>query len=257
MKSRTHTANAMYLIRFDISFEKLSRENYVIEGYFNPRDYFKARIQLEDSIMHSNKVFYKYIGDGYMAGQEVNFEIETSKSLERITEGYGYEEEIGMTPTDCQINLLYWPKGESELYSKENFFIYPKGNVIKRDYVSRNGYPELNLPYVLQRIQEQSLVNGTYNHVKGGTLKVVELNDDKLLVQFNFGLGFFQNILEKSGDSYIFKKTEFGSLCNFKLKYLDGIIRVETLNDGYGCGYGRGVQHDGLYQRINSHIPEF
>lgn len=256
MKSRAHTANAMYLIRFDLSFEGLAQDSFIIKGNFNPKDYFRAKIKLADSLKYSNKVFYKYIGEGYMAGQEVKFEVETSMDINKVVEGYGYEEEI-MKPADCEINLIYWPKGESKLYAQENFFIYPRGNVIRADYLKRNGYLELNLPYVLRSLKEHGLINGTYQNQSGGLLKVAELKDDKLLVQFDFDLGFFQDILSKNEDYYVFDKHKYGSLCSFNLTYRNGIIRIVTINGGENCGYGQGVQHDGLYRKIDSVVPQF
>lgn len=256
LKSRIHTANTPFLIRQEVSFKKTDKKSFVINGNINPRDYYEASIRFVDSLKDSGIMYYKYIGEGYMIGTPVNFQVETSIDLERVTEGYGYEKVEGMEFKNCEINLIYWPKGQSELYTKENFYIYPKGNVVQKNYISRFGFPEINLPFVLEQVQNNSLITGTYDRADGGVLKIAELKDGKLLIQFIFGLGFFEDLISPQGNKYVYRKREIG-LCNFELSLQDGILKASTLNGGYNCGYGQGVQHDGIYSKVSSIVPYF
>jgi len=97
-------------------------------------------------------------------------------------------------------------------------------------------------------------VIGTYQFNKDNTLEVIAINMLKLKFKLDLfngrNMGSIEGVADYSKNEATFKSKEFG-LCNFKIIFEEDRATIQTLNNGFKCGFGNGIVPDKVYKKTN------
>lgn len=74
---------------------------------------------------------------------------------------------------------------------------------------------------------------------------------------FNMG-SLYDKLYVGSNKSVFFKKLEYcDNPCKLSFIFTDTTLTIETLDNGYDCGFGGNVIADGIYKKVDSKQPEY
>jgi len=126
------------------------------------------------------------------------------------------------------------------------------------DYIEEDDWKQLNIPHVLKRTKKDSQITGTYKINSDNVLKVIELTNDQLLIDLSLyngvNLGHLMDLINFENNKGVYENLNFG-VCKFELIYKNDRIQISTIENGYECGYGNGVRHDGEFIKADSKTP--
>ncbi len=133
-------------------------------------------------------------------------------------------------------------------------------NVQQGDYIQMEDYKKLNIPYVLKRSKKKSEFTGMYQFNESNILKIIELDDGKVVFSLDLfngtNLGYLEGLVELKDSVAIFEDETLG-YCHFKMTINSNSVLIETINNGQYCGFGNGVYVDNNYVLISKGIPIF
>ncbi len=126
------------------------------------------------------------------------------------------------------------------------------------DYVQKSDYRILNKPILLQRLQKDSPINGTYADKYDNQLRIAELTDGKLMFLFNVGnsrsFSELEGLVVLNGNTALYEDDDFGG-CIVKLTIETQKITVNNYQNN--CGLGSGLTLEGVYTQQSNEIPNF
>ncbi len=109
---------------------------------------------------------------------------------------------------------------------------------------------DVNLDKLIRLQKPHSRITGTYGD-EFNSVQLLELEDNRVFFDFdlmnsvNNHLGNLEGFVNKN--RMIYQSHEFAGLCKFKISHANKEITIETLDNGWMCGYGQGVYSDGTF----------
>lgn len=112
---------------------------------------------------------------------------------------------------------------------------------------------------------KKSRINGTVFGPYVGTIQVMQISSDKIVMTFfickgapSYNLGSFVDTLQFVNNTAIFTDQESDSTCRITFSFdRKGVkVKEETENYNAGCGFGHAVVADGYFRKTSSKQPK-
>jgi len=264
VKQTEFTGNRAALLQKDLIVSK-SKGHYNLQVEFGSQGVLQSKVKFDSQFNFSGQMIYNYEGKGWFQNQRMNFTIESKIKLSDLVKGVGYDENVDREIDNYEVHIFYYPINQRKSLFQKNIYFYPvqsKPKIVEQDYIVYKNFSELNKPYILQRVKEESNITGTYGYKEFGTLKIVELTTSQVLFTLELfsesSSGYLEGMADLNDNTTVFESTDFGD-CKFQITYYDGKIGIKTLDDNYYCGFGnsgRISDKEQLYILEDNSIPE-